>query len=282
MKPGSTLSTIFIFVSIAFFTACNSQDESTDTKEDQSSSTPAIVEQNVDYVADGKTFKGYITYDSNNREKRPAVLIVHEWWGLTEYPRERAKQLAELGYIAMAVDVFGDGKTADNPDSAMKLAMPFYNDPSLGKTRLDYARAKLIENPNVDTGKIAAIGYCFGGNVVLNSAKLGSNLKGVVSFHGGLAGPSPSKESLKADILVCHGEADSLVSNQEITTFRKGLDSIGHPYTWKGYPNAKHAFTNPAATETGKKFNLPVEYNAEADKNSWEDMKAFLSKIFPK
>jgi len=134
--------------------------------------------------------------------------------------------------------------------------------------------------PQVDTNNIAAIGYCYGGFVVLNAAKQGSDLKGVVSFHGGLAGVQPSKDLLKADILICHGGADGFVPQPEVNAFKKGMDSIKASYTFKVYPDATHAFTNPEATAKGKQFSMPIEYNAAADTASWNDMKVFFNKIF--
>lgn len=263
--------------------SCNDQ-SSTQTKslKDSSSATVAIKEDAVTYTLDGKTYKGYVTYDSNKQEKRPAVLIVHEWWGLTDYPRMRAKKLAELGYVAMAVDMYGDGKTAEDPTSAQALAMPFYTDPQLAKIRLEAAMNKLKECKQVDTANIAAIGYCYGGFIVLNAAKLGADLKGVVSFHGNLTGVPVKKELLKAQILVCHGAADQFVKPAEVDAFKHSMDSAGVAYTFKAYPNATHAFTNPAATEKGKKYNMPIEYNAAADTASWNDMKEFFNKIFTK
>lgn len=256
----------------------NTNNSQTNTMKDSTLSV-TIKEDSVSYTLDGKSYKGYVTYDSSTKDKRPAVLVVHEWWGLTDYPRNRAKQLAELGYIAMAIDMYGDGKTADNPKTAQELATPFYKDPSLAKTRLEAALQKLKEYQQVDAAKIAAIGYCYGGYVVLNAAKLGTDLKGVVSFHGGLGGAPVKKELIKAKILVCHGEADQFV-NPELAGFKKSMDSAGVEYTFKSYPNATHAFTNPAATENGKKFSIPIAYNAAADSASWKDMKEFFNRIF--
>jgi dienelactone hydrolase len=239
-----------------------------------------IKEENVTYVANGVTLKGFIAYDENVKGKRPTILIVHEWWGLNDYPKMRARKLAELGYMAMAVDMYGDGKTAANPKEAQEFTTPFYKDPNLGKNRLDAAIKKIKEYPQVDPNKIAAIGYCFGGSVVLNSAKLGADLKGVVSFHGGLAGAPANKDLLKAKILVCHGGSDKFVSQHDADIFKHQLDSIGADYSFKIYANATHAFTNPDATKIGKEFNMPIEYNAEADKSSWNDMKVFFDRIF--
>jgi dienelactone hydrolase len=252
----------------------------TENPASQQAAPPDLKEETVNYTVDNVPSKGYVVYDKNKPGKRPGVLVVHEWWGLNDYVKNRAKQLAEMGYIAMAVDMYGNGKTASNPQEAQALAMPFYQNPQLTKTRLDAAIKKLKGYSQTDTTYIGAIGYCYGGFVVLNAAKLGADLKGVVSFHGSLSGVSPDKKLLKAKVLVCHGEADKFVSPQEIAAFKKGMDSIGADYTFKSYANATHAFTNPAATETGKKFNMPIEYNAAADSASWKDMKVFFGRVF--
>ncbi len=278
-------SSIVLFLAA---TSCNNQDsnatkDSTTTVQDSTSTavdTPInIKEDSVTYTLNGKNYIGFIDYDLNKQGKRPAILVVHEWWGLNNYSRGRAKQLAELGYIAMAVDMYGDGKTGNDPKTAQDLATPFYKDPTLAKTRLDAAISKLKTYPQADTSEMAAIGYCYGGYVVLNAAKLGANLKGVVSFHGDLSGVPINKDLLKAKILVCHGEADQFV-NPEVPGFKKSMDSAGVDYTFKSYANATHAFTNPEATENGKKFNMPIAYNAAADSASWKDMKDFFKKIF--
>ena len=248
------------------------------TREEKEKSS--IKEENITYVVDGVTMKGFIAYDSDKKGERPAILVVPEWWGLNDYAKNRARQLASLGYIAMAVDMYGNGKIAADPKEAQALAGPFYQNPQLGKTRLDAAIKKIKEYQQTDAANAAAIGYCFGGSVVLNSAKLGSDLKGVVSFHGGLAGVTPDKNLLKAKILVCHGGSDQFVPQHDMDVFKHQLDSVGANYTVKVYPNATHAFTNPDATATGKKFNMPIEYNAEADKNSWNDMKSFFATLF--
>ena len=248
----------------------------------QNKAKPMLKEENVTYMANGVALKGFVVYDESKTGKRPAVLVVHEWWGLNDYSKSRARQLAALGYVAMAVDMYGDGKIAANPQQAQELATPFYKDPHLSKTRLDAALKKVKEYKQTDAANIAAIGYCFGGSVVLNSAKLGADLKGVVSFHGGLTGAPAKKELLKAKILVCHGAADKFVSQQDVDAFKHAMDSIGADYTFKAYADATHAFTNPDATKIGKEFNMPIEYNAAADKASWSDMQNFLAGIFKK
>ena len=186
--------------------------------------------------------------------------------------------MAQLGYIAMAVDMYGNGKVADNPTDAGNMATPFYQNPQMAKKRLEAALNELKKHAQTDTSRMAAIGYCFGGSMVLNAAKLGENVKAVVSFHGGLQGVPANKDLLKAKVLVCHGENDSFVPKEPVDAFRKQMDSIGADYTFKSYPGATHAFTNPKATETGKKFNLPIAYNAAADTASWNDMKEFFGR----
>ena len=239
-----------------------------------------IKTEEVDYTTDGVTMKGFIAYDESNYKKRPAVLVVPEWWGLTDYAKNRAKQLAQLGYIAMAVDMYENGLVADNPTDAGKSSTPFYKNLQMTKERFDAALAKIKTFRQTDTSKIAAIGYCFGGGIVLNMARMGDNLNGVVSFHGELIGAPADKNLLKAKILVCHGAEDKFVSTEEVTLFKHQMDSIGADYTLKIYPGATHAFTNPAATALGQKFSLPIAYNAAADKASWADMKEFFGKIF--
>ncbi len=263
--------------------SCNTGNEKKESTvvTDSTTKLPAMIkEEAVTYNADTVTMNGFVAYDSANTAKKPVVLIVHEWWGLNEYTKSRARQLAELGYLAMAIDMYGNGKQAENPEIAGRMATAFYSNPSMARTRFDAALAYVKSLPAADSTQIAAIGYCFGGTQVLNMAKLGSPLKGVVSFHGGLAGVPANKNLLTAAVLVCHGEADSFVPAAEVTQFKKEMDSIGADYSFKGYVNATHAFTNPGATETGKKFNMPIEYNAAADSASWNDMKAFFARIF--
>jgi dienelactone hydrolase len=243
---------------------------------------PKIKEETVSYTANGVTFKSFIAYDENIKGKRPAILVVPEWWGVNDYTKMRARKLAELGYIAMATDVFGDGKFAADPTEAQQLTGPLYKDPSIAKSLLDAALMKLKEYSQTDPANVAAIGYCFGGFVALNYAKLGAELKGVVSFHGGMGGVPVDKKLLKARVLVCQGGSDKFVAQKDVDRFKHQLDSIGVENTVKVYANATHAFTNPDATATGKKFNMPIEYNAEADKDSWNDMKMFFGKIFKK
>jgi dienelactone hydrolase len=284
MRSGTSFVTA-LSITLLFY-SCGGNNNAGPTAETQRDETMpktvSIKEEPVTYTADGITMKGFVAYDENKAGKRPVVLVVHEWWGLTEYPRMRAKQLAQLGYFAMAVDMYGEGKIAANPQEAQAMTKPFYGNAALSKTRLDAALAKLQPYNQADLSQAAAIGYCFGGSVVLNAARLGADLDGVVSFHGGLSGAPANKDLLKAKILICHGGADNFVPPAEIAAFKKGMDSIGADYQFKVYPDATHAFTNPAATEIGKKFNMPVSYHPTADTASWNDMKALFAGIFRK
>ncbi|HTI11261.1 MAG TPA: dienelactone hydrolase family protein [Puia sp.] len=262
------------------FTACNNESKPAETTTATTPAAPAYKEETVTYTGDGISMNGYVVYDDSNKNKRPAVLVVHEWWGLNDYPKMRAKQLAELGYVAMAIDMYGDGKIADNPDSAKSFAGPLYMNPQKAKARIDAAIAKLKTYGIVDTANIAAIGYCFGGGMLLNTARLGDELKGVVSFHGTLLGTPARKDLLKTKLLVLHGNDDKFVLPKEVAAFKKQMDSIGASYKFVGYDSATHAFTNPASTPNGLKYKMPIAYNAKADSASWNEMKSFFTALF--
>jgi dienelactone hydrolase len=242
---------------------------------------PRIVEKTVDYSAQGVVMKGYLAYDKNITGKRPAVLVAPEWWGLNDYARKRARMLAELGYTALAVDMYGDGKVVTTPDDAGKLSSEVMKNSEVAKARFMAATDFLKEQPSVDPNRIAAIGYCFGGGVVLNMARQGVDLRGVASFHGGLTAVKPAQPgSVKAKILVLNGGADKFITPEQIEAFEREMKSAGADFRFISYPGALHSFTNPEATELGKKFNMPIAYNAEADRKSWGELKEFLKNIF--
>lgn len=268
-------NTLLLLISSIILWSCNNNAKTGDKP-----GGTALKEESVFYSADSANMTGYAVYDTSNKDKRPVILVVHEWWGLNDYAKKRARELAELGYLAFAVDVYGDRKQAPDPQTAGQMATPFYEHPEKAKARIDAAIAKIKTFPQADTSKIAGIGYCFGGGVLLNIARMGEPFVGVVSFHGSLVGTPANKDLLKAQILVCHGQADSFVSPAEVATFKKQMDSIGAKYTFKSYPDATHAFTNPDATALGEKFKMPIKYNPAADTASWNDMKEFFKKIF--
>lgn len=239
-----------------------------------------LKEQTVSVHVDGDTLICYLAYNDTIKGKRPAILVIPEWWGINEYPRKRARMLAQLGYVAMAVDMFGKAKVADSPSQAMAYSGPFYKNPQKAKIRIDSAIAKLKTFDVVDPDKIGAIGYCFGGGVLLNTVRLGDDLKGIVSFHGTLLGTPARKDLLRTRILVCHGNADSFVTAKDVALFKKQMDSIGASYTFIGYDGATHAFTNPESTLNGQKYKLPLAYNPKADTASWNAMREFFASVF--
>jgi dienelactone hydrolase len=242
-----------------------------------------VKHEEVTYTASGVTMKGYLAYDDAIRGKRPGVLVVHEWWGHNEYARKRARMLAELGYTALAVDMYGDGKQATHPQDAQKFVGEVMQNMEGARARFSAALDLLKKNPHTDPARLAAIGYCFGGGVVLHMARVGVDLKGVVSFHGSYGTQTPAPPGkVKAKILVCHGADDQFTTPEQIDAFKKELTDAKVDFQFKSYPGAAHSFTNPDADKFGKQFNLPLAYNADADKNSWADMQAFFTKIFAK
>lgn len=244
---------------------------------------PDIEGNTVEYTAGDVVMKGYLAYDKSIKGKRPGVLVVHEWWGLNDYARKRARMLAELGYAALAVDMYGDGKQAMHPDDAGKFSSELMKNFDTAKARFMAAMEFLKKQPVVDTEKIAAIGYCFGGGIVLNMARQGVDLKGVASFHGNLTAVKPAEQSaVKAKIIVFHGADDKFITQEQIEAFKQEMKAAGADLRFIAYPAAVHSFTNPEADAYARKFNIPVAYNAEADKKSWAELKTFLIQIFRK
>ncbi len=240
-----------------------------------------IVGKEISYRQGDTEMKGYVAYDDSIRGKRPGVLVVHEWWGHNAYSRQRADMLAKLGYTALAVDMYGDGKQADHPSDAGKFAKAVASNMPVAKARFEAALQTLKSQPTVDARQIAAIGYCFGGGVVLNMARQGVDLQGVASFHGSLGTSQPAqKGDVKAAIRVFTGAEDPMVNAEQVAAFEKEMSAAGVDYELVSYPGAKHAFTNPDATALGQKFNLPLAYDANADADSWRKMQAFFKQLF--
>ncbi len=241
----------------------------------------SIASKEVDYSSDGTTLKGFLAYDSSITGKRPGVIVVHEWWGLNDYARKRAEMLAKLGYVALAIDMYGNGITTEHPDDAGKFASDVMQHMDTARARFNAGLKLIKEEPETDTTNIAAIGYCFGGGIVLRMALNGDDLDGVVSFHGDLpAQPVKNPDDVKAKILVCNGAADPFNPREKVDTFKKEMDNAGVDYKLVNYPGAVHSFTNPAADSIGKKFKLPLAYNKEADEKSWAAMQDFFHQIF--
>jgi dienelactone hydrolase len=241
----------------------------------------AVQGKEVSYKANGTTLKGYIAYDDAVKGKRPGILVIHEWWGLNHYARERARMFAEQGYTALALDMYGNGMQAHHPDDAQKFSSEVSKNAKLAKARFDAALDLLKKEKTVDANNIAAVGYCFGGSVALNMARMGEPLKAVLSFHGGLGTDHPAEPGkVQARIASFTGEDDPFIPAASVAAFKQEMDKAGVTYKVETYPGAKHAFTNPEADKLGREFKLPLAYNAAADKASWEEGLAFLADAF--
>lgn len=242
----------------------------------------ALKTQDVSYGSESNiVLKGYLAYDDSVAGPRPGVLVVHEWWGHNAYARKRADKLAQLGYTALAVDMYGDGKQADHPEKAGKFAGAVSKNTELAEARFRAALALLQAHETTDASRNAAIGYCFGGGVVLNMARAGVDLDAVVSFHGSLgAKVKATPGAIQARILVCNGADDPFVSKDAIKSFTAEMKDVGADMQFKSYAGAKHSFTNPNADAFGKKFKLPLAYGKSADDASWTDMQALFDQCF--
>ncbi len=233
--------------------------------------------QVLEYKQGDMVLEGYLAYDTKFTGKRPGVLVVHEWKGLNEYTKMRANMLADLGYVAFAADIYGKGVRPQTFDQAGAEAGKYKGDRLLLRQRVEAGLAELKSQTNVDIKKLAAIGYCFGGTTVLELARAGADVKGVVSFHGGLSSPTPADaKNIKGRVLVLHGADDPFVPAEEVAAFEKEMKDSKVKYHLISYPGAVHGFTNPANIGEPK----GALYNKEADQKSWEDMQKFFKEIF--
>jgi len=240
-----------------------------------------IISQEIKYQQGKTELLGYVAYDNSKKGKRPGILVVHEWWGHNDYARSRARQLAALGYVAFALDMYGNGTIAKHPKDAGRFANRVKNNMQVAEARFDAAIEQLKKSKFTDGDNIAAIGYCFGGGVALEMARRGKALKAVVSFHGSLGTDSPAvKDTIKAKLLVFNGAADVFVKNEAIIAFRQEMKAANVELRFVNLAEAKHSFTNPKATEIGKKFGIPLEYNKKADEASWQEMTLFFKGLF--
>ena len=240
----------------------------------------SIHTEDLSYDAAGATMKSFLAYDADVSGPRPTVMVVHEWWGLDDYIRSRCRQLAEAGFTALGVDMYGDGKTGANPDEAAALMNGVLGDMEAGTARIQAAAAALGNVAQADASRMACMGYCFGGAVSLHAARIGMDLRGVVSFHGALGSfHTPAPGSIKAKVLVLHGAADVLVPDDQVTAFKAEMDACGADYEFVAYEGALHGYTNPEATERGNTYGLPLAYDEATDKQSWQDMTNFFAKV---
>ncbi|MEL6430981.1 MAG: dienelactone hydrolase family protein [Planctomycetota bacterium] len=242
------------------------------------------LEEEVTYSADGVELRGFLARPAGAAEARPSVLVVHEWWGHNDYARRRARELADLGYVALAVDMYGEGKSASHPEDAGAFMQALLKDRPTMVARFDAGLALLRSQPDVDGDSVAAIGYCMGGGVVLDMAREGRDLDAVVSFHGLLStGLQAEPGAVQAGILVLTGADDPMAGQAERDAFVAEMDAAGvDGYGMVVYPGVRHAFTNADATRLGEEFGLEqaLRYDAGADADSWQRMKDFLQMSF--
>jgi len=232
-----------------------------------------IVSRFIEYEHSGEMLQGYLSYDDATREKRPGILVVHEWWGLNEFAKKKAEEVAALGYVAFAADMYGKGKVTDDLNVAGQYAHRLKGDPALMRSRAQVSLEVLTNNELVDKERTGAIGFCFGGTTVLELAYSGADLRGVATFHGGLTVPNP-EDKITSSILVLHGAKDPYVSKEVIGEFEKEMKERGVDWQMKLYGNAVHSFTNPEANSEG------AAYDEKAAKRSWREMKHFFEELF--
>lgn len=244
------------------------------------SALAAIHTETIEYTQGGMPLDGFLAYDDSSDKARPGVLLIPDWMGVGDYAKSRARQLAELGYVAFAADIYGKGVRPADAKEASGLAGKYKGDRPLYRQRLEAGLAQLTSSKLVAPGQVAAIGYCFGGTGVLELARSGAKVKGVVSFHGGLGTPTPrDAKNIQCPVLVLHGADDPFVKPDEVAAFKKEMADAGVQYEFIAYPGAVHSFTRPdAGSDPGK----GVAYNKEADEKSWAAMKKFFSRIFAK
>lgn len=265
---------VIFFLSLFVVGAC------TKTETETQRTGVNVVGQEISYTAGDLTMNGYITQDENNFSERPGILVVHEWWGHDDHARKSADMLAELGYVALAVDMYGNGKQAEHPEDAMQFSSEVMGNFENAQNRFNAALETLKSQDNVNPDQIGAIGYCFGGSVILAMAHSGADLDGVAAFHAGLQLPVMPQDSISSRILVLNGAADPMVTEEHVSALTGAYESINADYQYISYEGAQHAYTNPAADSLGQKFQLPLAYDAEADSMSWEEMKLFFEETF--
>lgn len=237
----------------------------------------AVRTQEVEYTQDGTVLQGFMAWDDAKTGKRPGILVVHEWWGHNQHARTAAEKLAKAGYVGFALDMFGKGKVTTHPAEAQAFVAEATKDSALAKARFDAARAELLKSPYVDAGRIGAIGYCFGGAVVLAMASAGEDLDAVATFHAALGGEPVEKGKVKGRLLVMTGAADPMVPAAQVAAFEKSMKDAGARVQIIRYPGARHGFTNPNADKAGVEG---LAYNADADRKSWAEALKLFREVF--
>ncbi|TVP53715.1 MAG: dienelactone hydrolase family protein [Halomonadaceae bacterium] len=237
--------------------------------------------ESFEYQVGDESFTGYLAWDDSSEQQRPGILLVHEWWGHNEFVREQADKLAEAGYTALALDMYGTGKVADHPKDAQAFMEAAMSDPEAAQQRFAAALEQLRSHATVDGSAIAAQGYCFGGAVVLNMARAGMDLNGVVSYHGSL-GSNMTVEpgTIKARIQVYTGGADPMVPADQVAGFVSEMHTAGADLMLRSYPGVLHSFTNPRADAVAKAFDMPVGFDRHAAEDAFDGTLAFYRELF--
>lgn len=244
-------------------------------------SSETLMTEAVSYTDGDIEMNGHVVWDDAIEGERPGILVVHEWWGQNDFPRGRAEALAELGYTAMAVDFYGDGATADDPERAGELMNALLGDLDALHDRFEAALDVLKAHETVDPERTGAIGYCMGGAIVLHMARVGADLDAVASFHGDLSlAVTDGPDEIDCRIAVYNGEQDEFISDDSIEAFNDEMERIDAEYHFIDMPGAMHGFANPAATANGEKYGLPLEYNEAADQASWAHMRLLFADTF--
>jgi len=274
----------YVLLAVLIISACSTPSSTSE----ETTNEPVTTEKGIPigetaYTADSTSLKGYFAFREGGG-KKPGILVIHEWWGHNEHSREKADQLAELGYVAFALDMYGDGKNTNHPENAQNFMMSVVSDMDLAKARFESALDLLKSHPKVDSEKIGVIGFCFGGSMGLTMANAGYDIDAVAAFHAGLGLPiMPEPGAVKAKILVANGADDPMISAQQVEDFKAVMDAAEVDYKYVSYEGAVHAFTNKGADEIASQHDMlkgALAYNAAADSASWEEMKMLFKEVF--
>jgi dienelactone hydrolase len=265
-------------------TACKSETKEEKQNEEEveiiQENSIEVIGKEISYESDSTVMKGYIAHNSELEGKRPGIIVVHEWWGHDDFARKKADELAEMGYVALAVDMYGQGKQAKHPEEAMEFSSSVMKNFDTAKQRFMAAMETLKADKNVDPEKISAIGFCFGGSVALSMANTGVNLDAVAVFHSGLGLPVMPNEDLKAKLLIQNGAEDMMITDEQEKAFKDQLDAVNADYEYIAYEGVKHSFTNKDADSLAKKYDLPLAYDKEASEKSWEKMTRLFEQVY--
>ena len=282
MRPSCvTLSVLTLLAGCTPKDAAPPADSGADTPADTPADAPAaaIQSREITYQQDGTALQGFVAWDSTKSGLRPGVIVIHEWWGHNQHARNAARKLARAGYVAFALDLYGRGKVTAHPDTAERFMMEALGNAPAMNARFAAALAQLKADPHVDSTRIAAIGYCFGGMVVLSMARAGADLDAVGSFHGAIPPVAPiDSGSVKARVLIMTGGADPMVPHQVVDSFVAAMKRAGANISVATYGHAQHSFTNPRADSVGM---AGLKYDAEADRDSWQELLRMLREVWP-